>query len=101
LTEHFQRSGDPRDIDKAFRYAELAATRALRVSAFGEAARHLRTALALHSGADSGALQKRCDLWLTLCHAMIGAGELEVRAARQRPVNNVCLIPDARPKAYG
>jgi hypothetical protein len=75
LSEHFAQSSDSADLDKARHYAELAAAAATRISAHGEAARHLRSALHLLGLLDNHTTQQRCDLLLRLGESMVAAGE--------------------------
>ncbi len=61
----------PSDLEKAIRYGELAAQRALSVYAYGEAARHLEQALEVQAVLDPDDHSKRCDLLLALGEAML------------------------------
>src|SRR5262249_30219994 len=45
LAEHFVQSTEPGDLQKALRFSEQAARRAMQVYAYGEAVRHLEQAL--------------------------------------------------------
>ncbi len=77
LAEHFANSSDPDDLGKAVRYGELAARRAMGVYAYGEAARHLERALEAQEVLDPDDADRRCDLLLALCRALIPSGESE------------------------
>jgi len=74
LAEHFAQSTEPEDLDKALRYCELAAERAMNVYAYGEAQRHLEQALKVHEVLDPDNSLKRCDLLLALGEAMLPGG---------------------------
>jgi DNA-binding CsgD family transcriptional regulator len=75
LAEHFAQSGDPTDLTRAIRYAELAAERAQAVYAYAEAVRHLEEALKLQGVLDPQDRAKRCDLLLAFGEALLPAGE--------------------------
>jgi predicted ATPase len=75
LSEHFAQSSEAADLDKARQYAEVAAARATRVSAHGEAVRHLRSALHLLALAGKDNTETRCDLLLALGEAMLASGD--------------------------
>jgi predicted ATPase len=75
LAEHFAQSTDREDLAKAVRYGELAAERAVRVYAYGEAVRHLEQALAVQEVLDPDDTGKRCDLLLALGEALKSNGE--------------------------
>ncbi|HEY31557.1 MAG TPA: protein kinase [Dehalococcoidia bacterium] len=75
LAEHFSYSPDLADLSKAVSYGEMAAQRALDVYAFGEAVRLLEQALKVQEVLDPDDKTKRCDLLLTLCEALLWAGQ--------------------------
>ncbi|MEE8561738.1 MAG: hypothetical protein V3S91_07190, partial [Gemmatimonadota bacterium] len=71
LAEHFIQSTEPGDLEKALRYSELAAGRAMQVFAYGEAVRHLQQALRTQEVLDPDDKAKRCDLLLSQAEAML------------------------------
>jgi predicted ATPase len=71
LAEHFVQSTEPGDLEKALRYSELAARRALAVFANGEAVRHLQQALGTQEVLDPDDQLRRCDLLLRQGEAML------------------------------
>jgi serine/threonine protein kinase len=75
LAEHFSHSTDREDLGKAVHYSELAARRAMSVSAYREAARLLEQALEVQEVLDPEARARRCDLLVTLGDALWPAGE--------------------------
>jgi transcriptional regulator with XRE-family HTH domain/tetratricopeptide (TPR) repeat protein len=75
LSEHFAQSSDATDLGKARQYAEMAAAKATRVSAHGEAVRYLRSALHLLDLVGEDIPQTRLDLVLALGEAMLAAGD--------------------------
>jgi tetratricopeptide (TPR) repeat protein len=75
LAEHFSHSSDPADLRKAVEYGEMAAKRATRVYAYGEAVRLLEQALRVQEVLDPEDKAKRCDLLLALGDALLLAGE--------------------------
>ncbi|MSQ28295.1 MAG: hypothetical protein EXR51_09195 [Dehalococcoidia bacterium] len=75
LAQHFAQSSDPLDLRKAVHYGEVAAGRAVSVYAYGEAVRHLETALQAQEVLDLDDKLKRCDLLLALGEALMPAGE--------------------------
>ena len=75
LAEHFAQSTENEDLRKALHYCELAAQRALRVYAYGEAARHLQRELKVQEVLAPDEKSMRCDLLLRLGEALIPAGE--------------------------
>ena len=75
LAQHFAQSSDPLDLGKAVHYGEVAAQRAVSVYAYGEAVRHLETALQAQEVLDPDDKLKRCDLLLALGEALMPAGE--------------------------
>jgi eukaryotic-like serine/threonine-protein kinase len=75
LAEHFSQSTDRDDLAKAVHYCELAATRAIGVYAYGEAARLLEQALDVQEVLDPDDRAKRCDLLIALGEALHHAGE--------------------------
>jgi tetratricopeptide (TPR) repeat protein len=78
LSDHFAQSGDAADLDRARHYAEIAAARATRLSAHGEAVRHLRSALHLLDLIGEENLTKRCDLVMALGEAMLASGDGQI-----------------------
>ena len=80
LTDHFAQSTEHEDLEKALRYGEMAAERAMSVYAYGEAVRLLEQALQVQEVLDPDNKAKRCDLLLALGEAMMPAGE-PLRAA--------------------
>lgn len=75
LAEHFAHSSDTEDLAKAIAYGQLAATRSMRVHAYGEAVRLLEQALEVQDVLDPGDSEKRCDLLLALGEAMLATDE--------------------------
>ena len=75
LAEHFSQSSNPADLAKAVEYGERAAERSTSVYAFGEAARLLEQAAAVHEVLAPDDTSKRCDLLLALCDALLAADE--------------------------
>ncbi len=75
LAEHFAHSSDPEDLQKAIHYGELAASRAMSVYAYGEAARHLDQALDVQAVLDPDDKLRRYDLLLALGEALMPVGE--------------------------
>jgi len=71
LAEHFVQSTEPGDLEKALRYSQLAAQRAMQVFAYGEAFRHLQQALRTQEVLDPDDGAKRCDLLLAQMEAML------------------------------
>ena len=85
LAEHFIKSTDRIDLDKAVRYGELAARRAIAVFDYGEAARHLEQSLRSLDIVDSNDDSRRCDLLLLLGEALLLIGEREKVIAEVAP----------------
>src|SRR5262249_45190580 len=77
LAEHFAQSTDPEGLGKALHYSELAAQRAMQVFAYGEAVRHLESALKIQDVLDPDDKLKRCDLLLELGEAVLPLGDPE------------------------
>jgi hypothetical protein len=75
LAEHFAQSTEGEDLEKALHYCQLAASRAMSVYAYGEAARHLEQALKVQEVLDPDDKAKRCDLLCDLGAALLPAGE--------------------------
>jgi tetratricopeptide (TPR) repeat protein/ribosomal protein L40E len=71
LAEHFSHSSDSSDLEKAVSYGEMAAKRAMDVYAYGEAVRLLEQALKVQEVLDPEDREKRCDLLLSLCDALL------------------------------
>ena len=71
LAEHFVQSTEPGDLEKALRYCELAAQRAIQVFAYGEAVRHLEQALRTQEILDPDDKSRRCGLLLSQAEAML------------------------------
>ena len=74
LTDHFAQSTEREDLEKALRYGEMAAERAMSVYAYGEAVRLLEQALQVQEVLDPDDKAKRCDLLIALGEAMMPAG---------------------------
>ncbi|HEY93377.1 MAG TPA: hypothetical protein G4O15_00365, partial [Dehalococcoidia bacterium] len=72
LAEHFSQSTDPADLEKAVKYGEMAATKAIEVYAYSEAVRLLDQAINVQEILDPEDEVKRCDLMLVLCDALLG-----------------------------
>ena len=75
LAEHFSQSTESEDLEKALKYGEMAANRAMSVYAYGEAVRLLEQALQVQDVIDPDDREKRCDLLLALGEALTWAGE--------------------------
>jgi tetratricopeptide (TPR) repeat protein len=75
LAEHFLQSTEAADLEKAVRYGQLAAQRAMGVFAYGEAVRHLEQALRAQEILDPDDMAKRCDLYLALGDALLPSGD--------------------------
>ena len=75
MAEHFAHSSDQDGLAKALRYGEMAAERAMKVFAYGEAARLLEQALQVQEVLDPDDRSKRCDLLLGFGNALVPAGE--------------------------
>jgi predicted ATPase len=75
LAEHFSQSTDPADLEKAVKYSEMAAKRAVGVYAYGEAARLLERAVEVQKVFNPNDKGKQCNLLLDLCDALILATE--------------------------
>ena len=75
LAEHFSQSTETADLEKAVRYGELAAHRAMTVFAYGEAVRHLEQALRAQEVLDADDDAKACDLLLALGEALIACND--------------------------
>ena len=74
LAEHFANSSDPRDLEKALRYAEMAAKGAVAVYAYMEAVRLTEHALEVQEVLDPEDKAKRCSLFLALGAGLMPAG---------------------------
>lgn len=74
LTEHFAQSTELEDLEKALRYGEMSAERAMAVYAYTEAVRLLEQALQVQEVLDPDDKAKRCDLLLALADALGPAG---------------------------
>ena len=72
LAEHFSQSTDPSDLEKAVKYGEMAAAKAIDVYAYSEAVRLLDQAINIQEILDPENKEKRCDLMLVLCDALLG-----------------------------
>ena len=72
LTDHFAQSTEREDLEKALRYGEMAAERAMSVYAYGEAVRLLEQVQEVLDPDDKA---QRCDLLLALGEAMMPAGD--------------------------
>ncbi|MEE8518881.1 MAG: hypothetical protein V3S98_07130, partial [Dehalococcoidia bacterium] len=75
IAEHFSQSTELEDLTKALAYGEMAASRAMEVFAYGEAARLLEQALQVQAVLDPADASKRCDLLLALADALMPLGE--------------------------
>ena len=75
LTDHFSQSTEREDLEKALRYGEMAAERAMSVYAYGEAVRLLEQAIQVQEVLDPDDKAKRCDLLIALGEAMMPAGD--------------------------
>src|SRR5205814_10136592 len=82
MADHFAQSTEREDLEKALRYSELAAGRAIQVYAYSEAARHLERALQVQDVLDPDAKAKRCELLRALGDALMASGEPQ-RVAEQ------------------
>jgi predicted ATPase len=71
LAAHYAHSSDAADLARAISYDQLAAEEAMRVYAYGEAARHLDRALQIESVLEAREPLKRCDLLLAMGEAML------------------------------
>ena len=76
MADHFAQSTEHSDLEKALRYGEMAAERAMSVYAYGEAVRLLEQALQVQEVLDPDDKTRRCDLLLALGKAVIPAGQL-------------------------
>ena len=75
MVDHFAQSTEHSDLEKALRYGEMAAERAMSVYAYGEAVRLLEQALQVQEVLDPDDKTRRCDLLLALGKAVIPAGQ--------------------------
>jgi predicted ATPase len=75
LAEHFSYSSDAADLTKAVGYGQMASQRATAVYAYSEAVKHLDQAIKVQEILDPEDKEKRCDLLLTLCDALLLAVE--------------------------
>jgi DNA-binding CsgD family transcriptional regulator len=71
LAAHYAHSSDAVDLSRAIAYDQLAAEQAMRVYAYGQAARHIERALQVESVLEVREPLKRCDLLLALGEAML------------------------------
>lgn len=71
LAEHFLQNSSSDQLTRGVAYAEIAATRAMGVYAYGEAARFLQQALEAQQLLDPDDWMKRCDLLLALGDALL------------------------------
>ena len=71
LAEHFLHNSSSDQLTRGVTYAEIAATRAMGVYAYGEAARFLQHALEAQQLLDPDDWMKRCDLLLALGDALL------------------------------
>jgi tetratricopeptide (TPR) repeat protein len=71
LAEHFSQSTDPSDLEKAVKYSEMAAIKAMNVYAYSEAVRLLDQAIKVQKVLNPDDKEKLCDLVLNLCDALI------------------------------
>ncbi len=75
LAEHFAQSTEAADLEKAVRYGEMAAHRAMAVYAYAEAARHLEQALRAQEVLDPDDRARRCGLLLDVAKAQMPLGD--------------------------
>jgi DNA-binding CsgD family transcriptional regulator/tetratricopeptide (TPR) repeat protein len=85
LAEHYAHSSDPVDLTKSVRYGELAAQRAMAVSAYGEAVRLQEQAIEVQGILDPDDAARRCDLLLALGEALLPSEELRRAATHVAP----------------
>jgi len=70
LAEHFSQSTDPIDLEKAVKYSEMAAKRAMDVYAYSEAVRLYDQVIKVQKVLNPDDKEKMCDLLLDLCDAL-------------------------------
>ena len=75
LTEHFAQSTELEDLEKALKYGEMAAERAMSVYAYSEAVRLLEQALQVQEVLDPENKPKRCDLLISLGESLMPTGQ--------------------------
>jgi len=75
LALHFTRAAEPRDAERAIRYALRAGEQATAMLAHEEAADHYASALDVLERTEPDALRKRCELLLALGEAQVRSGE--------------------------
>jgi predicted ATPase len=96
LAEHFSQSTEASDLEKAVRYGELAAQRAMGVYAYSEAVRHLEQALRAQEVLDADDKAKCCDLLLALGGALVLSGEpLRAASAVAEDAFAIAAVTDA------
>ena len=71
LAEHFSQSTDPIDLEKAVKYSEMAAKRAMDVYAYSESVRLYDQAIKVQKVLNPDGKEKMCDLLLDLCDALL------------------------------
>ena len=75
IAEHFSQSTERTDLTKALSYGKMAASQAMEVFAYGEAARQLEQALKAQEVLEPEGYDTRCDLLLALGDALLPLGE--------------------------
>jgi hypothetical protein len=75
LAEHFSQSTEAADLEKAVRYGELAARRAMGVFAYSEAVRHLDQALRAQEVLDPDDDFRISELQIALGEALLALGD--------------------------
>ncbi len=75
IAEHFSQSTERADLTSAVSYGKMAASQAMEVFAYGEAARQLERALKAQEVLEPKGYDTRCDLLLALGDALLPMGE--------------------------
>jgi tetratricopeptide (TPR) repeat protein len=75
LAHHFTRAAEPRDAERAIRYALAAGAQATAMLANEEAAEHYARALEVLERSSPEALERRCELLVKLGEARLRSGE--------------------------
>jgi hypothetical protein len=75
LAHHFTRAAEPRDAERAIRYALQAGEQATAMLAHEEAADHYARALEVLERVEPDAQRERCDLLLALGEAQVRSGD--------------------------
>ncbi|MBN2075345.1 MAG: protein kinase [Dehalococcoidales bacterium] len=76
LAEHFSQSTDPADLEKAVKYGEMAAVRAMNVYAYGEAVRLLDQTIKVQEILDPDNKVKRFELMFNLCETLLNVPDV-------------------------